>query len=457
MQKQVKILAAKYVLPISSKPVSDGAVAIHGKKIAAVGSQADLRAKFPDADIENFGEAAILPGFVNCHSHLEVTAMRGALDAVEHDFYTWLITLTKIRGEILSNEDITNGALAGAVEGVRSGVTCFGDIGRFGTAGFEALRTTGLRGVLFQETDFSADQLGADEHFERLKEKFLGLRAGETELVEIGISPHAPYTVSRKLFERIARFAVDEKVKVTIHAAESPEEDELMRAGTGFFTTVYEKFGIDWTSPLCSSIEFLSQTGVLETHPLFAHCITVADTDIEMIANSGARVAHCPKSNAKFGHGYAPFEKFLDAGIPVGLGSDSVASNNVCDILEEARFAALSARNRVDRRRFITAKDALTAATLGGACALGLGDKIGSLDIGKQADIAAVSLADISQQPVTDIHAALIFSSNARDVKMTMVAGAEIYRDGEPLNIDEPEIKKRLTLINAKLSDALTY
>jgi 5-methylthioadenosine/S-adenosylhomocysteine deaminase len=156
--------------------------------------------------------------------------------------------------------------------------------------------------------------------------------------------------------------------------------------------------------------------------------VTVTDDDISLIAGSGSSIAHCPKSNAKFGHGYAPLEKFLDAGIAVGLGSDSVASNNVCDLLEESRFAALAARNRQGRDRFVTARDVLEAATIGGARAMGLEEKIGTLEVGKQADIAVVILDDLTQLPLNDPEAALVFSSNAKHVFMTMVAGREIYR-----------------------------
>jgi 5-methylthioadenosine/S-adenosylhomocysteine deaminase len=153
----------------------------------------------------------------------------------------------------------------------------------------------------------------------------------------------------------------------------------------------------------------------------------VTDEDIETIVATGSRVAHCPKSNAKFGHGYAPFEKMLDAGIAIGLGSDSVASNNVCDLIEESRFAAMYARNRTGRERFVSARDVLKAATVGGAKALGLDEKIGTIEAGKEADIAVVSLSSLAQTPVTDVEASIVFSSNARDVVMTMVAGKEIF------------------------------
>ena len=422
----MNILAAEYVLPIWSEPIAGGAVAIDGDEIVGVGTLDEIKRQFPDAAITDHGKAAILPGFVNCHSHLEITSMRGTLDDVEHDFSAWLLRLNGIR-EKLSDEDIRAAAINGAREGAAAGVTCFGDIGRYGVAGFEALKTVGLRGILFQETEFSPDNRTADEDFLKLTAKYEALREQATTIVQVGLSPHSPYTVGSRLFELIAQYAIINCVPLTIHAAESASEHELLTQGTGFFVSVYEKYGVEWESPHCTPIEYLMRLGVLSTQPLLAHCVKVSETDIQKIAATGTKIAHCPKSNAKFGHGYAPFEAMLDAGISVGLGSDSVASNNVCDLLEESRFAALVARNREGSARFIEAKEVLEAATLGGAKALNLDASIGTLEPGKQADIAVVSLAHVAQQPVVDIHAALVFSSNARDVIRTIVAGKEIY------------------------------
>ena len=423
----MKILSADYVLPISTVPINDGAVAVDGSRIVAVGTKDEIIRQYPTASHVNFGKAAILPGFVNCHSHLEVTAMRGALDDVEHDFSAWLLKLNGLRAE-LSDDDIRAAAVAGTVEGAQAGVTCFGDIGRMGHAGLHALETVGLRGIVFQETEFSADNRTADDDFLKLATKYEELKGGETDLVRVGLSPHSPYTVGSRLFELIAQYAILNRVPMTIHAAESADEHELLTQGTGFFTEVYEKYGVEWNSPHCTPIEYLERLGVLSTQPLLAHCVKVSDSDIAKIAANGAKIAHCPKSNAKFGHGYAPFEKFLDAGIATGLGSDSVASNNVCDMLEESRFAALIARNREGSERFITAKEMLETATLGGAKALGLDHLIGTLEPGKQADIAVISLTNAVQRPVKDIHPALVFSSNARDTILTMVAGDEVFQ-----------------------------
>ena len=264
----MKILAADHVLPIAAPPIEDGAVAFDGSVIMAVGPRNEITANFPTAEVEDLGQAAILPGFVNCHSHLEVTAMRGALDDVEHDFSAWLLRLNAIR-ESFSEEDIYASALAGAAEGARAGVTCFGDIGRFGFAGLNALKQTGLRGVLFQETEFSVEDHSADADLEKLIDKFESLRRHETDLVKIGISPHSPYTVSPRLFQLITDFALKNEVSLTIHVGESMDEDDLLRSGTGFFTGIYKKYNVQWTSPLCSSVEYLDRLGVLRARPLW--------------------------------------------------------------------------------------------------------------------------------------------------------------------------------------------
>lgn len=449
----MKILSADYILPISSEPIKNGAVAIENTKIAAVGKLADLQQQFPTAIVENFGEAVITAGFINCHSHLELSIMRGFLDDVEDNFFTWLIKLSVTRAEKLTNQDIEISALLGALEGSRAGVTCFGDIGRFGQAGFEALKKMNLRGVVFQETEFSPHNEKAVEDFDKLQEKFLALKSTENELVKVGISPHAPYTVSRRLFELITDYALSENVKISIHAAESDLEEQLVLHGSGAMAEFYLKREIHWIVPKLSSIEYLSEIGVLRAKPLLAHCIRVNEKDLKLIAESGSGIAHCPKSNAKFGHSVAPFEKFLDKNLRVGLGSDSVASNNTCDMLEEGRFAALTARAREDKKRLINAKEVIETMTIGGARALQLENEIGSLEAGKQADLVVLSLKNIAQQPIHNIYSAVLFASTARDVYLTMVAGKEIYRDGESKTIDEDELKLEVKAITQKMQD----
>jgi 5-methylthioadenosine/S-adenosylhomocysteine deaminase len=447
----MKILSADFVLPVASGPIADGAVLVDGEKIAAVGTREEITRSHPEAVSEHFAGSAIIPGFVNCHSHLELTALRGLLDDLDHDFPAWLLKLTKLRAEVLSDEDIADSAGAGALEGVRSGVTSFGDIGRWGEAGLNALKTVRLRGILFQETKFSPDNSTAGEDLKTLLERVSALDPGPSGRVEIGISPHSPYSVSADLFGLIADHALSSGTKITIHAAESDAEQTLLQSGKGFFADVFRKYGVEWSAPGERAVTYLNETGILSAKPLLAHCTKADETEIDLIAASGSKIAHCPKSNAKFGHGIAPLSDFLKKVIVVGLGTDSMMSNNLCDMFEEARFAALAARMRDPAARFIQPAEALRIATLGGAEALGLSEVTGSLETGKFADLAVVSLREVSRMPVHDVNSALLFASRASDVAMTMVSGEEVFREGTSGHIDEERLAARMAEIAEKI------
>jgi cytosine/adenosine deaminase-related metal-dependent hydrolase len=422
-----------------------GAVAVSGTQIAGVGSRSEVIDRFPESRVEDFGEALILPGLVNTHTHLELTAMRGYLE--DEDFFAWLRKLTVARLEKITPEDMRVSATWGACEAVRAGITCVGDASDSAMMSVLALKDVGLRGVVFQET-FGPDPRLVQQNFESLTAKVAELRRVETELVRVGVSPHAPYTVCGPQLELIARFACDEQLPVMMHAAESRDEELFVSEGCGTFAEKLAARGIEWTAPQLSTIQYLARVGLLDTQPLLAHCIRVDDADIETIRETGSKVAHCPKSNAKLGHGRAPFAKFLAAGVAVGFGSDSVASNNTCDILEEARFAVLLARSTGS---LVSASDALRTATLGGARCLDLDRQIGELREGAQADLAVLSLTGAHQIPNHDTAATAIFASSGRDVIATVVAGREVFRDGRVVGVDEERLRARMHEIKEKL------
>jgi cytosine/adenosine deaminase-related metal-dependent hydrolase len=446
------IYSARWVLPVSSAPIEHGAVAVDGPSIAGVGGGAEIASRFPDAHIESFGESAILPGLINTHTHLELTALRGYLENEEHDFFAWLRKLTLARLERMTPDDIRVSATGGACEAVRAGITCVGDASDAAAMSMLALQDVGLRGVVFQES-FGPDPRLVEENFGKLTAKVAELRELENQLVRVGVSPHAPYTVCRAQLESIAEFATAERLPLMMHAAESEGEELLLREGAGIFAAGLAKRGIEWTAPRMSTIQYLKQVGILACEPLLAHCIRVDDDDIETLRQTGAKVAHCPKSNAKLGHGRAPLAKFVEAGVIVGLGSDSVASNNTCDLIEEARFAVLSARSAGGfENPSLTASRILTAATAGGAQCLGFEEKrIGVLSEGAQADLIVVGLDSIHQLPVYDPTTTLIFASSGRDVLLTIIAGREVYRDQRVLTVDEERLRARLNEISEKL------
>jgi 5-methylthioadenosine/S-adenosylhomocysteine deaminase len=311
----------------------------------------------------------------------------------------------------------------------------------------------GLRGTVYQES-FGPNPFEARENFEKLREKLASLREYETALVHLGVSPHAPYTVSAPQLELIAEFAKSEKLPLMMHAAESEAETLFMLEGRGPFAEGLARRGIEWLAPKVSTVQYLARHGILDTRPLLAHCVHVDDADILTIKETGASIAHCPKSNAKLGHGRAPFASFVEQGIRVGFGSDSVASNNTCDMLEEARFATLTARATVGlhgQGQTPGAEVALETLTQGGARALYLEGQIGTLVEGAEADLAVFALDGVHQMPLHDARAALVFSSSGRDCLMTMVAGNVVFDEGRMLTIDEDHLRARMKEIERKV------
>ncbi len=447
------LYCARWVLPVSSPPIADGAIAVEGEQVISVGSSVAIAKQFPQATVRDFGESAIIPGLINAHSHLELTAMRGFLENEETDFFAWLKKLTIARLERMTPDDLYVSAAWGACEAVRAGVTCIADASDSASESMTAIRDVGLRGTVFQES-FGPDPRLARENFERLRTKVARLRELETSLVKCGVSPHAPYTVCAPQLELISRYAIDEGLPLMMHAAETAMEVSLMLDGRGSFADGLKSRGIEWYAPEVSTIQYLNDHDVLKTRPLLAHCINIDEADIETIWQTESRVAHCPKSNAKLGHGRAPFGKLLDKGIAVGLGSDSVASNNTCDLLEEARFALLIARPDCSAKateRRVSANEVLETTTLGGARALGLEGQIGELREGRQADFAVVSLEQPHQIPSYDPISTLIFASSARDARLTVVAGREVYREGCVTTVDEERLRARIKEIGHKL------
>ncbi|MEJ7576458.1 MAG: amidohydrolase family protein [Pyrinomonadaceae bacterium] len=445
---------ARWVLPIASGMIEDGAVAVEDARIAGVDTRLELTKRFPHFKLQDYGEAAILPGLVNAHSHLELTLMRGFLEREETNFFEWLRKLTVTRMERMTADDLYVSAAWGAIEAARAGVTSLGDASDAAQASMKAVRDVGLRANVYKEV-FGPDEKLAREQLVKLQERVSILREMETPLVRVGVSPHAPYTVSRKLIELVTQYALAENLPVMMHAAESVHEAALMRDGTGLFAESLKRRGIEWRVPGVSTIQYLAREGALQTKPLLAHCITVDDADIELLRESGARVAHCPKSNLKLFHGRAPLAGFLEKKLTVGFGSDSVATNNTCDMLEEARFALLLTRmdktSEASPEQTVTAEDALQIVTQGGARALGWDERTGALSLGLDADLTIIQLDGAHQLPVHDVAAALVFASSGRDVRLTVVAGREVYRDGQMLTVDEERLRARVKEIAVKM------
>ncbi len=418
---------ARWVLPIAAPPIDDGTVVVEGDRIAWVGPRAQAPAGGADDDL---GDAVLMPGLVNAHTHLELTVMRGFLE--ELSFFDWVRTLTRARRHALDDAALLDSARLGVVEGLRAGITTFADTGD-SSAPFDALRELGARGIAFREV-FGPDPAQRDASMAGLRAKVEAMRAQQTALVRVGVSPHAPYSVSDALFEAVAAYAAADRLPVAVHIAEGEDEQMLVERAQGPFADFLRARGIDVEPRARSPIALLERCGVLAARPLLIHAVRADAPDIAAMARHRCTVAHCPASNAKLAHGIAPLLEMLDAGLDVGLGSDSMASNNRMDIVGEGRLASLQQRVRSRRVDAVPAEQVLELATRGGARALGLGDVVGVLAEGFQADLAAFDLHGVTG-PVHAVEAALVHAGGI-PARRTVVAGRVRARDGVVLHDD---------------------
>jgi 5-methylthioadenosine/S-adenosylhomocysteine deaminase len=428
------LYTADWVLPMSSAPIRDGAVLVEAGRLAFVGAASAVTVTPGAIRTVPLGNAALMPGLVNAHSHLELTLLRGFLEGL--DFRDWLGALTTIRRDLMSEGVLLDASRAGIREALRNGITCLADTTDSG-APLTAMREYGVRGVAYLEV-FGPDPAQCDGAIAQLTARVLAARAYDTALVRVGVSPHAPYTVSRDLFAATAALSRREALPMAVHVAESPAEMRFVRDGAGPFADRLRARDIAVAAQAESPIALLEATGVLAAQPLLIHVIQADDRDMARIAEAGASIVHCPISNAKLGHGVAPLDRMLAHGIRTGLGTDSVASNDRMDLLGEARQATLFHSLRTGMPDALNAHDALTLATRGGAEALGLATRVGTLEIGKDADLAAFPLDHDDAQPLFDPAVALVHALAGKvEATLVTVAGRELVVRGELTLRDE--------------------
>ena len=433
---------ARWVLPITQPPIENGTVVESDGKITYVGT----RASAPAGNDYDLGDAILLPGLVNTHTHLELTAMRGFLEDL--DFPDWIDKLRQSRNEILDAPRLRDSARFGIIEGLEAGITTYADTCSSGLV-MEAMRDIGVRGVMYQEV-FGPDASLCNSAMRELEGRLATLISAQTGLVTLGVSPHAPYTVSDALYGAAARLARERKLPLAMHIAESEAEQDMVVRAQGPFANRWRRRGIEVSVRARSPIALLEKHDLLQPGSLLIHCVRVDESDITTIARHGCSVAHCPASNAKFGHGVAPLLPILAAGIAVGIGSDSVASNNRMDILDEARLAVLVHRGAARRHDTFGAQRALELATIGGARALALDDRIGSLEPGKEADIAAFRIDIPRTTPIGDPYSAAIFALPGRSAELVTVRGNVLVEHGRCKSYD-PELAARVRSTGAAL------
>ncbi len=404
------VLSADWVLPVEGAPIERGALEIEGGRIVAVGTIDQLGVGTFHAD------AAIVPGFVNAHSHLEYAAYAGFGDGLG-GFAEW-ISLHVRRKARIGWEQYVDVARFGAAQCLASGVTTVGDCSYSGATAV-ACEDLGLRATVYLEV-FGADPSSSLERFAELRER---VEASFSERVRPGVSPHAPYTVTPGVYRACAELGLP----VATHLNESPSELAYVLSGEGPWGG-YRDLLVE--PPGMSGIRLLHEEGLLGRDVVAAHCTLLEEDELEALATSGTGVAHCPRSNAALGCGVAPLAELREAGVRVGVGTDSPASAPSFDFFDELRSVVLSARARARRPDVLSAAEALELGTLGSARALGLDERIGSLAPGKQADLAIVSLAGSAYLPWEDPAAAVVFGGSPERILATLVDGEVRYEKG---------------------------
>lgn len=374
------------------------------------------------ADVLEARGMVAMPGLVNCHNHAAMTYFRGYSDDLRlMDWLTKAIWPAEAR---IQAEDVYWGTLLCAAEMIRGGTTAFADMYYFMDEAARAVAQSGLRGALARGLVFLDGQ--GDERLAETRELHAAWNGGADGRISVWVGPHAPYTVPPEWMKKTLALAGELGAPIHIHVSETQEEVDGIQRDYGK-----------------SPVQYLADLGLFEHHVLAAHVVKPSSADMELMRNMRGGVSHNPVSNAKLGCGVAPVVEMRRRGITVGLGTDGAGSATTLDMFEEIKAAAWMAKNDSGDPTALTAYDVLRMATVEGAKVLGLADRIGTLESGKQGDVILIDIDKPHLVPHTDIPALLAYSANAGDVDTTIVAGRVLMRRRHLLTIDMDEAMAR--------------
>jgi cytosine/adenosine deaminase-related metal-dependent hydrolase len=414
---ELRVLAAEWVLPVTAPPLRDGVVAIDGDRIDWVGKRRDLPSRYLQAPLRAFPRSLLLPGWVNAHSHLNLTAALGLVPGTADRFTDWVRAVLRLQAA-WPPELVHKAVTAGLDLLASTGTTTVAHVST--APELEPFLEHPMRSVVFNELiGFPAAR--ASTLIAQAEE---WLDAGDAlrqdvgaSRVTLGIAPHAPYSVSPALLRECARVAEQRRLPLSVHVAETRAELEFLQTGRGQFRELLEERGAwdpGWTPPGVSPVRYLAELGLLSRPGLAVHCNYLSDEDVAQLARGALVPVWCPGSHQFFGHRDHPAARLLAARGEVALGTDSLASNAGLNMLREVRLAA-ALRPEVDRSVW------LRAATLIAAAGLGLGSVTGSLEPGKAADLQVLEgVPDETTDPL-----AALFEANLR-VRTVLVDGAEM-------------------------------
>src|SRR2546426_1542416 len=418
--------------------IEDGAVAVKGNTIVAVGSRANIEAKYAAAQTINAGGKLVLPGFINGHTHVPMTLLRGLRDDVTLD--EWLRKyIFPAEAKNVTEEFVRWGTRLAAAEQIRGGVTTFADMYYFEDAIAEETKAAGMRGVLGETIlDFPAPDNKSNAAMLEYTEKFLKRWQGDA-LIHAAVAPHSIYTCSQKTLQDSAALARKYSAPILIHVAEMKKELDDSRAQNG-------------TTP----VQHLDKLGILGPDIVAAHCIFVDETDRRILAERQVGCVHNPSSNMMLASGVAPVTEERAAGVAVGLGTDGPAgSNNDVDLMEEMDLAAKLQKITKMAPRALGAKAVVEMATIEGARALHMEKEIGSLEPGKKADLILIGLDAPNAVPLYDIYSQLAYALKGSDVETVIIGGRAVMRDRKLLTLDEPMILAKAREYKNKIEASL--
>jgi 5-methylthioadenosine/S-adenosylhomocysteine deaminase len=459
IQGGIMLLIARYVIPVSAPHRENGAILVRDDRIVEVGSATRLKTRYPDEPVRDFGLAALMPGFVDTHTHLEYSAMRGLIN--DAPYAAWKLHIAQ-KEKLFGPQDWEDSALLGSLEAVRSGITTIADITNTG-ASLRAATAVGLRATIYREV-VTANRSEVTATLKRAFDDVRDWRAAASETtaltprIRIGVAPGALYNCHPLIFEGVADFAAD-GTPIALHLAGSREEYEFIRYGSSSFSVHSAQFGQDntedappWLATGVSPVRYILNWGVFGAPNVLAiHCVHVDEYDIDKLAEYDVSIAVCPRCNAQLAMGVAPLSKFMRAGLKVGLGTDSPAATDATDPILEMRMGLLLQRATGTRSNFIKAEQMLRIATLGGAEALGIEAQTGSLEPGKQADIIAVDLSNSNQAPTHDPTEAVVYTATVDNILLTMVDGNILYDGQHQHDIDVRRVFARVEEMRLKL------
>ncbi len=424
MQAPDLLIFSRWIVPVepSGAVLEDHALAIQGERIAALLPRAEADRRWPDAARVERPDHVLIPGLVNAHTHAGMTLLRGYADDLA--LQTWLENhIWPAEAEHLSEEYVRSGTELALIEMVRSGTTCFADMYYFPEIGVESALKRGVRiAVGLPMIDFPTRWATDRKESLSKNEEIYGQYRGEAG-VSFTMAPHAPYTVDDAGLALCAKLAEQRGIPIHIHVHETAAEiaESLERHN-------------------CRPLARMDELGVVNERLMAVHATQLEDGEISVLAERGCSVVHCPQSNMKLASGFCPVQTLLAAGVNVALGTDSTASNNDLDLLEELQTAALLAKAVSGNAEAVTAAKALEMATLAGAKALGLDSEIGSLVAGKSADMVALDLLRPNTQPVYDPISQVVYSCKAGQVSDVWVRGSALLEGGRLKQDDEQRI-----------------